>query len=345
MKPYLEAALAGKSLSRLEARALIQALMVYLDDENAPREPVSALLVALRLKQETALELSGFLDGFSVHAVKFDQSVALAFPELMDVCGTGGDGLRTFNVSTAVALVLASLGVTIAKHGNRGVLSSSGSSDVLEALGLKSQLTPAEAIQSLQNFRAAFIHAPAFHPALAKISKLRKNLGVSTFFNALGPVLNPAPISFQLMGVYQSSLIEKIAEVFRLKGLKNAWVVHGEDGLDEFTLNGATRIAQIKSGMISLETLAPEDFGLTRSSLNAAVVRDSTESAMAIRNVFAGEHSVRRDLVLINTAAALMVAGKSSTPRDAVAMASGAIDSGATLHLLNLMQKSQRRYA
>ena len=293
------------------------------------------------MKNETVTELAGFVEGLSLRGVQLPTGFATEFPELMDVCGTGGDGAGTFNVSTGVALVLASCGVPVAKHGNKGVSSASGSSDVLEALGLKSNETPEEALRSLRNFGVSFLYAPAFHPVLGKLSKIRKNLGVYTFLNALGPLLNPAPLKRQMMGVYHADLLMKVAQVLKEKGIQEALVVHGSDGLDEVTLSGPTSVARLLNGEVKLDTVSPEDFGLKRAALTEVRGGSASENAKILISIFEGKRSAKRDLILINSAMALLLAKKAKTPAEAIEMAAFALDSGKTLLLLERMQKQR----
>jgi len=307
---------------------------------------VGELLLALRKKQETGEEILGFVDGLSkkAHLLKLPSELHANQSQsvLIDVCGTGGDSAGTFNVSTGVALVLASAGVNVAKHGNRGVSSKSGSSDVLEVLGLGSDTSPEQAIQSLQKFHLTFLFAPAFHPILAKLAPIRKSLGVYTIFNALGPLLNPAPLTHQMVGVYHPSLLSKAALVLKEKGLKEAYIVHGSDGLDEITLSGETKIAHLKNNSISELTISPEDFGLTRVPLSEVKGGGPHENAEILISIFKGVKSAKRDLILINTAAALVLAGKAKNFMDGVALAASVIDSGKTLFLLQQMKRSTR---
>ena len=338
MKKVLEVILSGNSLTHGQALEAIDALI----DGQPSAEQVAAFLVAMRMKTETSVELSGFVEGLLKRAILLKPTVANEFPDLIDVCGTGGDGAGTFNVSTGAALVLASAGVTVAKHGNKGVSSASGSADVLEALGLKGDLSADSAVQSLREFGVSFMFAPAFHPILARLSSVRKSLGVYTFLNALGPILNPAPLKRQLMGVYQLGLLEKVAHVLHSRGVEEAMVVHGEDGLDEITLSGKTSVAKLLHGKVTFETMTPEDFGLPRATLAEVKGGSPAENAQILVQIFQGEKSPRRNLILLNSAAALLLSKKAASPREAIETVAHAIDSGKTFQLLQRMQAHAR---
>ncbi len=331
MKTILSAVQQKQSLTRKEAERLLNEL---IDGQLSPAE-IGEVLLCLRAKEETTAELLGFIDGLTKKAHRF------TYPgDLLDVCGTGGDGAQTFNVSTGVAFVLASAGVKVAKHGNRGVSSSSGSSDVLEALGIKSDLNAESATRSLNEHDLSFLFAPAFHPSFAKLGPIRKSLGVYTIFNALGPILNPAPITHQLMGVYDERLLPKVASVLHEKGVREAFVVHGSDGLDEFTLSGPSSVAKMSRGVVTGLTLTPEDFGLNRASIEAVKGGTSKVNAEILLQIFRGEKSQKRDLILMNASAALVLSGKESNFKNATVRAAQLIDSGATLKLLEQMQKT-----
>lgn len=334
MELLIAATRAGQHLSREQAEAVISRIIADEFDAGS----IAEFLLALREKPETADELLGFVDGLSKQAHR----LAYQPPHvLLDVCGTGGDKSGTFNVSTGVALLLASMGIAIAKHGNRGVSSQSGSSDVLEVLGLGSDTTPAQAIHSLQQYGLTFLFAPAFHPVLAKLAPIRKSLGVYTIFNALGPLLNPAPLTHQMMGVYHASLLPKAAHVLREKHLQAAFVVHGSDGLDEITLSGSTSIAHLNNGQISTFTVTPADFGLKPSPLEAVKGGTPQENAAILASIFKGEHSPKRDLIVLNAATALVLVGKVSTFKEGVHLAGQAIDTGAPEQLLNAIKSNR----
>lgn len=323
------------SQSRIQAATLINEIIakVYSDDQ------VSEILLSLKKKKETADEILGFLDGLQSHAVKINIPAHQFNSILLDVCGTGGDGSGTFNVSTAVAFVLASAGVSVAKHGNRGVSSQSGSSDVLASLGTKSSNQESEVILSLEKYQLAFLFAPAFHPVLAQLSAVRKKLAVHTIFNALGPLLNPAPITHQLMGVYDSALLSIVGSVLKEKGLKEAMIVHGSDGLDEITLSGETQMVHLKNGKLFHFNVQPEDFGLKRAPLSEVLGAGPQKNAEILIEIFKGKKSAKRDLMIMNSAAALVLVGKAKSFIEGAKLAEQVVDSGKTLDLLNKMKK------
>jgi anthranilate phosphoribosyltransferase len=329
MLDALNTLLEGKSLSREQAA---QTMSCLLDGSRAP-EQIGAFLFALRLKQETVDEISGFVDCLHKKAI----SVPLKRNDVMDVCGTGGDGCETFNVSTAVTFVLAAAGQPVAKHGNRSVSSRSGSFDVLEAFGLSFDSDPLKVAHSLEQHGVGLLFAPAFHPSLKAISAIRKNLGVYTVFNALGPLLNPARVKRQLIGVYSPALLKKMALVLQSQGTDEAMVVHGRDGLDEISLSGPTDVAHLKNGDIYQYTIRPEDFGLSPAPLSAIKGGNAQENARTILDILKGEKGPKRDMILLNTAAALCVGGKAGDFKEGVDRASDAIDSGKALDLIRKM--------
>ncbi|MGB8600602.1 MAG: anthranilate phosphoribosyltransferase, partial [Rhizomicrobium sp.] len=251
------------------------------------------------------------------------------------LCGTGGDGLGTLNISTAVSFVLASRGVPVAKHGNRKMTSKAGATDVLEALGVKVDITPAIAERCLAEVGLCFLSAQTYHPAMRFVTPVRRALGFRTVFNVLGPLSNPAGVKRQLLGVFADSWIRDAAEALRLLGTEKAWVVHGADGLDEISISTTTEIAILENGTITYGTIAPEDAGLTRAPLASILGGDAATNAAALRRLLAGEKCPYRDIVLLNAAAALIVAGKTTTLRDGAAIAAEAIDSGAAAHYLD----------
>ncbi len=322
MKKSLDHILSGRSFERAEAEQIID----HFIDGNGTPEQMGALLIALRMKGETSAELLGFIDGIAKRATRVEGD----FGELIDVCGTGGDGANTFNVSTGVAIVLASLGVKVAKHGNRGVSSASGSSDVLQALGVKSDLNAEESVQSLSKFGLSFLFAPAFHPILSKLASVRKNLGVYTLFNALGPILNPAPLTKQMIGVYSPALMMKTAEVLRARGMKEAFIVHGSDGLDELTLSGESSIVHLKNNDIRKMTVSPEDFGLSKAPLLSVKGGNAAENAEILKRIFEGAKGPGTDLIVMNSAAALVLAGKDADFKSAAKQVSDILASGKT---------------
>ncbi|HET8668557.1 MAG TPA: anthranilate phosphoribosyltransferase, partial [Terriglobales bacterium] len=248
---------------------------------------------------------------------------------LVDTCGTGGDASGTFNISTATALVVAGAGVRVAKHGNRSVTSKCGSADVVEALGVKLTIPPARVSQCLDQVGIAFLFAPAMHSAMKYVQPARRELRLRTVFNLLGPLTNPAHASAQVVGVYSADLVEKLAEALRELGLKRALVVHGSDGLDEITITGTTRIAEVRSGNVHTYEVEPEQFGLRRAPMADISGGDVAANAAIIRTILDGQHSPRRDVVLLNASAALVAAGRADSIMEAMPVAAQSIDSGA----------------
>ena len=296
---------------------------------------IGAFLVALHMKGETVEEIVGFAEAIRAAATSLDihrnSALDVSGTErdaLVDTCGTGGDASGTFNISTATALTLAGAGVRVAKHGNRSVTSKCGSADVIEALGVKIDL-PAEKIAAcLDEIGIAFLFAPAMHSAMKYVQPARRELRLRTVFNLLGPLTNPAHASAQVVGVYSSDLVEKVAEALRLLGLRRALVVHGMDGLDEITITGVTRVAEVRDGAVRNYEVTPESFGLRRAPMESIAGGDATENAAIIRAVLAGEKSPKRDVVLLNAAAALVAAGRADSIVEGLPIAADSLDSG-----------------
>jgi anthranilate phosphoribosyltransferase len=246
----------------------------------------------------------------------------------IDVCGTGGDGAGTLNVSTATAFVVAACGVPVAKHGNRAMSSRTGAADVLETLGVPIDLDAEAARKSLVDPGFAFLFAPSYHPAMKNVAPVRRELGFRTVFNLLGPICNPAGVRRQLIGIYAREWLEPVAHVLADLGTERAWIVHGEDGLDELSTTGPTRVVMLEDGRVTVRDIEPEDAGLERASLAALKGGTAADNARAIRELLAGAKGAFRDIVLLNAAAALVIAGEASNLRDGVARAGEAIDRG-----------------
>ncbi len=322
------------TLSREEARTLLDHILMG----EANDLQIAALLGALSARGETTDELAGFVDALRAHSTK----VPLTETErasCVDTCGTGGDLSGTFNISTAAALVAAAAGATsgraimIAKHGNRAVTSRSGSADVLEALGIPVGLNPAQAADALKNHRFAFLAAPAYHPALARVMPIRRALGVRTAFNILGPMSNPAGAAAQVVGVYAPHLVPVVAHTLAALGTRYAFVVHGS-GLDEIALHAPTQIAEVRAGQITFFTISPTDFGIAIAPLEALAGGDAEANAQILRNIFAGQPGPARDVVLLNSAAVLVLAGLAPDFSSATALAAHTIDSGGVTNLI-----------
>ena len=320
------------SLTREEAREV----MTEVFSGSATDAQIAALLVALHMKGETVEEIVGFAEAMRAAAdplpVHEDSAVDVSGTgrdALVDTCGTGGDTSGTFNISTATAFVVAGAGVRVAKHGNRSLSSKCGSADVMEALGVKISLPSAVLAACLEEVGMVFLFAPAMHSAMKYVQPARRELRLRTVFNLLGPLTNPARASAQVVGVYSLDLVDKLAEALSMLGLHRALVVHGLDGLDEITITGPTRIAEVREGNVRSYEVTPEEFGIKRARLEDISGGDATANAAIITEVLAGKKSPRRDVVLLNAAAALVAAGKANHLGEALPLAAQSIDSGA----------------
>jgi anthranilate phosphoribosyltransferase len=312
----------GENLARAEAAALLDALV----DGSATDAQIGAALVALALKGETVEELAGMAEAMRARA----SSVACAHETFIDTAGTGSSRAKTFNVSTAAAFVIAGAGLAVAKHGSRAATSRSGSADVLAALGVNVAATREVSAACLSANGICFMFAPLYHAATARVAGVRRELGVHTTFNLLGPLSNPAGAPRQIVGVWHDSLVEKLAHTLAALGTERAWVVHGSDGLDEVTLAGKTRVGEASPEGVRLFEIAPEDFDLERAPLETLRGGDAEENARIIRDVLDGKRrDAARSLVVINAAAALHVGGAAEDLRTAARLATESIDSGA----------------
>ena len=321
-----------ESLSREEARAVMGEIL----GGKATDAQIAALLVALHMKGETVEEIVGFAEAIRAAATPLpitpDSIIDVSGTgrdALVDTCGTGGDASGTFNISTATALTVAGTGVRVAKHGNRSVTSKCGSADVAEALGVNINLPPARIAACLNEVGIAFLFAPAIHTAMKYVQPARRELRLRTVFNLLGPLTNPAHTSAQIVGVYSDDLVEKLAEALCLLGLRRALVVHGRDGLDEITITGPTRIAEVRNGQVRTYEVTPEEFGFKLGTLEDICGGDASMNAGIIRDILHGKKSARRDVVLLNAAATLVAAGKADSIRDGIPLAEQSLDSGA----------------
>jgi len=327
-----------RSLARDEARELMSEIL----NGEATDAQIAALLVALHMKGETVEEIVGFAEAIRAAAsplhLQRDSALDVSGTgrdALIDTCGTGGDASGTFNISTATALTVAGAGVRVAKHGNRSVTSKCGSADVMEALGININLPPARVAACLEEVGIAFLFAPVMHSAMKYVQPARRELRLRTVFNLLGPLTNPAQASAQVVGVYSAELVEKVAEALSMLGLTRALVVHGSDGLDEITVTGPTRIAEVRNGSVRTYEVSPEQFGFARSPMDSLMGGDAAENATIIRAVLAGEKSPRRDVVLLNAAAALVAAARADSIAEALPLANKSIDSGAAVNKLD----------
>jgi anthranilate phosphoribosyltransferase len=322
LRRHLSRLLSRENLTRGEATELLVAM---LQDDSTDAQ-IAAALVALSAKGETVEELAGMAEGLRERVVK----VSSCHTAFVDTAGTGSSRAKTFNVSTAAAFVIAGAGLAVAKHGNRAASSKSGSADVLTALGVNVSALVQVSEGCLNEIGICFMFAPLYHGATARVAGIRRQLGVHTTFNLLGPLSNPAGAPRQIIGVWRRDLVELLANVTAALGTERAWVVHGEDGLDEITLAGKTHVAEAHRGSVRTFEISPQDFGLSESSLDHLRGGDAEANALIIRDVLSGERrDEARALIVINAAAALFVGGKAETLIEAARLAEESIDSGA----------------
>jgi anthranilate phosphoribosyltransferase len=307
-----------------------EAMRLVMRGEAAPAQ-IAGLLIGLSMKGERPSELVGFASTMRAEAVKLASSPG----EVFDTCGTGGDRSGTFNISTAAAIVLAACGVKVAKHGNRSVSSKCGSADVLEALGVNVAASPAVVEKCLNEVGTAFFFAPTFHPAMKHAAQARRDLGVRTAFNLLGPLTNPAGPKRQIVGVPRPELTELLARALLLLGAERAWVVHGADGLDELSTSGYTKVSECRDGTVQTFYVHPSEYGLPKASIDALRGGDAPVNAAIVRDVLAGRLGPARDIVLLNTGAALLVAARVTTVKAGIEQAAAAIDSGRAIAVLD----------
>jgi anthranilate phosphoribosyltransferase len=328
MNDLLRKVLEGEILSESEAEQLMHRLMA---GELTPAQ-MAGVLMTLRTRGETLDEMVGFARAMRAHAV----SVPVQVPGLLDTCGTGGDTMKTWNLSTGIAFVVAAAGVPVAKHGNRAVSSRCGSADVLEALGANLNLTPEQVAEAIQQVGIGFLFAPLHHPAMRHVAPVRRELGVRTVFNLLGPLTNPAGARRQLLGVFHWQWIAILAEALGRLGAERALVVHGMDGLDEVSPIGTTVAAHLKpDGSIETFEFTPEDLGLQRLPGDAILAGETPQqNAQYLRDALAGEDEARMQALLPGAAMALWVAGRVEDPRDGVAVALRAVETGRALEML-----------
>ena len=334
----------GENLSRVEAGLFLSALI----NSDVTDAQIAAALAALTVKGETVDELAGMAEAMRERAVQLRSR----HDRFIDTAGTGSSAVKTFNVSTATAFVIAGAGLPVAKHGSRAATSHSGSADVLEALGVDTAASTEAVERCLNEHGICFMFAPLFHAATARVAQVRRELGVHTTFNLLGPLTNPARAPFQILGVWHRALLDRVASAFALLGAKKAWVVHGADGLDEITLTGDTFVAACPASshdMLNVETftVAPEDFGLERRSIDGLRGGGPLENAQLIRAILHGDRNghlaVARDLVIINAAAALFLSGFSQDLRQAAVMARESIDNGCAASKLDALIRETNR--
>ncbi len=326
IKDALQIVESGRDLSMEQMAASMGRIM----DGGCDEDQIARLLLALHRKGESVAEIAGAAAAMRQRMTPIASSRA----DLIDTCGTGGDGSRTFNISTAAALVTAAAGLPVAKHGNRGITSRSGSGDVLAALGVNIEADAARVEACLAELGICFCFAPLLHTAMKHVAGVRKRLGMPTIFNILGPLVNPASAPFQLLGVGKAPLQPLLAEALLLLGTRRALVVHGSDGLDEVTLDGTTQVLEVSGGKIEQFQWCPADFGLQSAGRETMLVNTPAESAEQIRHILAGRDGPPRDIVVANAAAALWTAGRSPSLEACAQQAKHAIDSGAASDLL-----------
>jgi anthranilate phosphoribosyltransferase len=330
----LRRVLRREDLTQAEAASAMDDI---IDDRVAPAQ-VAGLLVGLAMKGERPAEIVGFA------RVMRDRAMSIAAPPGMsvDLCGTGGDASGTFNISSAASVVVAACGVKVVKHGNRSVSSRCGSADVFEALGVSVAAGPATVERCLREASLAFLFAPTFHPSMRNVATIRKELGVPTAFNLLGPLTNPARPRAQLLGVPRPELTELMARALALLGVERAWVVHGADGLDELSTSGYTKVSECHAGAVKTFYLHPADVGVPKAPVRALAGGDAAANAAIIRAVLAGTPGPARDVVVLNAAAALFLAGVVNHVRDGLRVAGEAIDSGAARQALDALVRASQ---
>ena len=332
--PLLHKILAREDLTTDEAAA---AMLEIMSGRAAPAS-IAGLLVGLAMKGERPAEIVGFAQTMRAQAVPFDRGLDPVF----DTCGTGGDRAGTFNISTASAIVLAASGVRVAKHGNRSVSSRCGSADVFEALGVNITAPPEIVARCLADTNLAFLFAPTFHPSMRHAAPTRRELGLRTAFNLLGPLTNPARPTRQIVGVPRPELTELMAKALALLGSEHAWVVHGADGLDEVSLSGHTKVSECRAGAVRTFYVHPSEYGLRKTAVEEIAGGDADANAAILKAVLAGADGPRRDVVLLNAGAALFVSGAVDTVEAGIDRARSAIDDGRAAATLQRLVDASR---
>jgi len=329
LTPLLEKLVRHEDLTTEEASAVMNEVM----EGRATPTALAGILAAMAMKGERPAEIVGFARTMRAHAVRLSAPAS----DVFDTCGTGGDRSGTFNISSAAAVVVAACGVKVAKHGNRSVSSRCGSADVFEQLGVNIAASPAVVERTLSDANIAFFFAPTFHPAMKHAGPTRRELGIRTVFNLLGPLTNPAGATRQIVGVPRSELTEPIARALMLLGSARAWVVHGADGIDEISTTGHTKVSECRDGAVNTFYIHPSDFGVSKASPDELRGGDAVQNAGIIRHVLSGQRGAHRDVVVFNAGAALFVAGKVSSLDDGIRAAEAAIESGAASATLAAM--------
>ena len=307
---------------------------------NASETKIAAFLTSIRMKGETAEEIASFAKVMRDFCSKINPKVN---GTLIDTCGTGGDKLKTFNISTAAAFVVAGEGIPVAKHGNRSVTSKCGSADVLEAMGVNLNLTPKQVEKTIEKVGIGFMFAPLFHPAMKNVQSIRKELAIRTIFNILGPLTNPANAKAQVIGVYSKSLTFKVANALNKLGLEHALVVYGS-GMDEISTLGVTYIAELKDSEVTEFTISPEDFEIKKANINDLYAKDIETSVKFFREVLEGKNGPRLDIVLLNAAAGIIVSGMAETIAEGIEIAHESVKSGRALEKFEQLVEEAQRY-
>ncbi|OXT06354.1 anthranilate phosphoribosyltransferase [Thermoanaerobacterium thermosaccharolyticum] len=336
LKEAIEKIVMGENLTESEAKSAMDSIM----KGESSSALIGGYLIGLRMKGETVDEITGSAKSMIGNAVR----LKLDSPYVIDTCGTGGDGGRTFNISTAVAIITSSAGVKIAKHGNRAVSSKSGSADVLSELGVKIDLEPEITKKFIDDVGFGFLYAPKYHLAMKNVAPIRRELGLRTVFNILGPLTNPASAKGQVLGVYDKKLTHVLAEVLLKLGCERALVVYGNDGLDEITTTTTTTVSEVKNGTVIDYTIDPHDYGINLSKDADINGGDSKENAKIILDILEGQKGPKRDVVVLNSAAALYVGKAVDNIKEGVMLAEHLIDSGAALGKLNEILSYQKVY-
>lgn len=331
IKSAIDKVVNGEHLSEIDAQMAMDAIM----SGQSTEAQIGAFITALRLKGETVDEITGFARAMRDKATK----VSTIHPVVIDTCGTGGDGAHTFNISTTAAFVIAGTGMPVAKHGNRSVSSKSGSADVLEALGVNLNLNPEQVGMCIDDIGIGFLYAPALHGAMKYAIGPRKEIGIRTVFNILGPLTNPANAQVQILGVYDPGLTEIMAEVLAKLGTERAFVVHGHGGIDELSLAGPSKVSYINNGSLETYYLDPAEFGFERVGIEALKGGNGTDNAKITLDILRGTKSVARNIVVFNSALGLVAGQKVQNMSEGIAMAEKSIDSGAAMGKLEALIK------
>jgi anthranilate phosphoribosyltransferase len=333
--PLIEKLIRHEDLTADEAAGVMREVM----QGRAPAAALAGVLVALAMKGERPAEIVGFARTMREHSVRLSAPAGAVF----DTCGTGGDRSGTFNISSAAAIVVAAAGVRVAKHGNRSVSSRCGSADLFEQLGVNLSAAPAVVERTLHEANIAFFFAPTFHPSMRHAAPVRRELGVRTLFNLLGPLTNPAGAQRQVVGVPKAEWTEPLARALQVLGAERAWVVHGADGIDEVSTSGYTKVSECRAGSVRTFHIHPSEFGTPKAPPDALAGGDAGRNAAIVIDVLDGTPGPRRDVVLLNAGVALFVADRAGSIRDGISQAAGAIDSGAARATLARMVEGSRR--